>query len=305
MSILVVGSVAFDTVKTPFGQAQDILGGAASFFSVSASFFSPVRMVAVVGEDFPKTHLELYQKHSIDLRGLQTARGKTFRWVAEYGQALNEARTLETHLNVFQNFLPEIPEEYRDSEHVFLANIDPVLQKRVLSQVRNPRFVACDTMNYWITSTLKELKETLALVDILIINDQEARMLAQEPNLTRAAQVIRKMGPRILVVKKGEYGVSLFTDGSIFSAPAFPLETVYDPTGAGDTFAGGFVGYLAKVEKLDEGSLRKAVIYGSVMASFACEDFSLNRLDRLVPSEIRERYQQFLRLTAFEPDQKF
>jgi sugar/nucleoside kinase (ribokinase family) len=305
MSILVVGSVAFDSVKTPFGQAQDILGGAASFFSVAASFFSQVNMVAVIGEDFPAEHLELYRRHSIDLRGLQTSPGKTFRWVAEYGQALNEAKTLETHLNVFENFLPEIPAEYKNTEYVFLANIDPVLQKKVMTQVANPRFVACDTMNYWITSKLKELNETLELVDILVINDQEARMLAQEPNLTKAAKVIQQMGPKILVVKKGEYGVSLFTEQSIFSAPAFPLKMVYDPTGAGDTFAGGFVGFLAKAEKLDEATLRKAVIYGSVMASFACEDFSLNRLDRLTSPEIRERYRQFLKLTAFEPDQIF
>lgn len=305
MSILVVGSVAFDTVKTPFGQVQEILGGAASFFSVSASFFSKVNMVAVVGEDFPPEHLDLYRKHSIDLRGLQTAPGKTFRWVAEYGQALNEAKTLETHLNVFESFSPEIPEEYRNSDYVFLANIDPILQKRVLTQVNKPGFVACDTMNYWITSKLKELKETLALVNILVINDQEVRMLAQEANLPRAARIIQAMGPEILVVKKGEYGVSLFTRDSIFSAPAFPLETVFDPTGAGDTFAGGFVGYLAKVGKLDKACLRKAVVYGSVMASFAVEDFSLNRLDRLTPAEIRERFKQFHELTTFDMDEAF
>jgi sugar/nucleoside kinase (ribokinase family) len=305
MSILVVGSVAFDTVKTPFGQVQEILGGAASFFSVSASFFSKVNMVAVVGEDFPREHLDLYRKHSIDLRGLQTAQGKTFRWVAEYGQALNEAKTLETHLNVFESFSPEIPEEYRNSDYVFLANIDPILQKKVLTQVKKPGFVACDTMNYWITSKLKELKETLALVNILVINDQEARMLAHEANLTRAARIIQAMGPEILVVKKGEYGVSLFSRDSVFSAPAFPLETVFDPTGAGDTFAGGFVGYLAKVGKLDNASLRKAVVYGSVMASFAVEDFSLNRLDRLTPAEIGERFKQFHELTAFDLDEAF
>jgi sugar/nucleoside kinase (ribokinase family) len=305
MSILVVGSVAFDSVKTPFGQVQEILGGAASFFSVAASFFSQVNMVAVVGDDFPAEHIELYRKHSIDVRGLQKSQGKTFRWVAEYGQALNEAKTLETHLNVFEHFSPEIPDEYKDSDYVFLANIDPVLQKRVLTQVRKPGFVACDTMNYWITSKLKELKETLSLVNILIINDQEVRMLAHEANLTKAARIIQAMGPEILVVKKGEYGVSLFTKDSIFSAPAFPLESVYDPTGAGDTFAGGFVGYLAKVGKLDNATLRKAVVYGTVMASFACEDFSLNRLDRLTPPEIRERFNQFHALTDFDLDEAF
>ena len=305
MSILVVGSVAFDSVQTPFGKVEDILGGAASFFSVTASFFSGVNMVAVVGEDFPQVHIDLFKRFSIDTRGLQQVPGKTFRWVAEYGQALNEAKTLATYLNVFENFSPEIPEEYRDSEYVFLGNIDPVLQRRVLTQVHQPRFVACDTMNYWINNTPQELKETLALVDILIINDQETRMLAGEANLTKAARIIRSMGPKILVVKKGEYGVSLFLEDSIFSAPAFPLEAVYDPTGAGDTFAGGFVGYLAKAGKLDEGTLRKAIIYGSVMASFAVEDFSLNRLVRLTPDEIRQRSVQFKQLTDFESDTVF
>jgi sugar/nucleoside kinase (ribokinase family) len=305
MSILVVGSVAFDSVQTPYGKVEEILGGAASFFSVTASFFSRVNMVAVVGEDFPREHIDLFKKFSIDVRGLQQAPGKTFRWVAEYGQALNEAKTLATYLNVFENFNPEIPSEYRDSDYVFLGNIDPVLQRRVMTQVHRPRFIACDTMNYWINHTPRELKETLTLVDILIINDQETRMLAGETNLTKAARVIRSMGPKILVVKKGEFGVSLFLEDSIFSAPAFPLETVFDPTGAGDTFAGGFVGYLAKAGQLDQGTLRKAIIYGSVMASFAVEDFSLNRLVRLTPDEIRQRFCQFQQLTEFGADTVF
>jgi sugar/nucleoside kinase (ribokinase family) len=305
MSILVVGSVAFDSVKTPFGQVQEILGGSASYFSVAASFFAPVQLVAVVGEDFPQAHIDLFQKFSIDTRGLQQVPGKTFRWVGEYGQALNEAKTLDTQLNVFQSFRPQIPEAYRKAEYVFLGNIDPVLQRQVLTQVERPKFIACDTMNYWIQSQLAELKATLALVNILIINDQEARMLADTSNLTKAAAIIRSWGPQILVIKKGEYGVSLFSREGVFSAPAFPLEQVFDPTGAGDTFAGGFVGYLARVGRMDEAALRQAVIYGSVMASFDVEDFSLNRQLRLQPEEIRERFRQFKALTHFELDKEF
>ena len=305
MSILVVGSVAFDSVKTPFGEAQGILGGSASYFSVAASFFAPVSLVAVIGDDFPPEHLELFKKFSIDTRGLERVEGKTFRWAGEYGFALNEAKTLETQLNVFESFKPKIPVGYQDSQYVFLGNIDPVLQREVLAQVREPKFVACDTMNYWITSKPEELRKTLAKVDILIINDAEARMLTEQPNLTKAAKTICSWGPKVLVVKKGEYGVAMYTDGSIFGAPAFPLEEVFDPTGAGDSFAGGFVGYLAKAARLDEETLRKAVIYGSVMASFNVEDFSLNRLKRLMHSEIRQRYLEFKRFTHFEADHSF
>jgi sugar/nucleoside kinase (ribokinase family) len=305
MSILVVGSVAFDSVKTPFGEVDEVLGGSASYFSIAASFFSPVKLVAVVGEDFPPQHLKLFRDFSVDTKGLQQVSGKTFRWKGEYGFALNEATTLETQLNVFESFSPEIPKEYRDCKYVFLGNIDPVLQRKVLEQVNKPKFVACDTMNFWISSKPDELKKTLSLVDILIINDGEARMLANQSNLTKAARLISSWGPKIVVVKKGEYGVAMYTDDSIFGAPAFPLEEVFDPTGAGDTFAGGFVGYLAKVGRLDEDYLRKAVVYGSVMASFDVEEFSLNRLKKLRPSEIRERYRQFKELTHFENDHSF
>ena len=305
MSILVVGSVAFDSVKTPFGEVDEVLGGSASYFSIAASFFSPVKLVAVVGEDFPPQHLKLFRDFSVDTKGLQQVSGKTFRWKGEYGFALNEATTLETRLNVFESFSPEIPKEYRDCKYVFLGNIDPVLQRKVLEQVNKPKFVACDTMNFWISSKPDELKKTLALVDILIINDGEARMLANQSNLTKAARLISSWGPKIVVVKKGEYGVAMYTDDSIFGAPAFPLEEVFDPTGAGDSFAGGFVGYLAKVGRLDEDYLRKAVVYGSVMASFDVEEFSLNRLKKLRPSEIRERYRQFKELTHFESDHSF
>ena len=305
MSILVVGSVAFDSVQTPFGEAKEILGGSATYFSVAASFFSRVKLVAVVGADFADENLEVFRKHAIDTRGLQQVPGRTFRWSGEYGFALNEAKTLDTQLNVFESFRPEIPDTYRDSEYVFLGNIDPILQREVLSQVRKPKLVACDTMNYWIQSKLEELKKTLALVDILIINDAEARMLTGQSNLTKASKEIRSWGPKALVVKKGEYGVGLFMDGSIFGAPAFPLEEVFDPTGAGDSFAGGFVGYLAKAGRFDDATIRKAVIYGSVMASFNVEDFSLNRLKNLSSAAIKQRYQEFKQLTHFEVDEEF
>src|SRR5215831_15369225 len=305
MSILVVGSVAFDSVKTPFGEVKEILGGSATYFSVAASFFSPVKLVAVVGDDFGEENLEVFQKHSVDTAGLKQVPGRTFRWSGEYGFALNEAKTLETQLNVFESFRPEIPEAYRHSEYVFLGNIDPILQREVLEQVSKPKLVACDTMNYWIQSKPDELKKTLALVDILIINDSEARMITNESNLTKAAKQIRSWGPKALVVKKGEYGVAMFMDGSIFGAPAYPLEEVFDPTGAGDSFAGGFVGYLAKAGRFDEATIRKAVIYGSVMASFDVEDFSLNRLQKLSPSQIQERYRAFKHLTHFDVDEEF
>jgi sugar/nucleoside kinase (ribokinase family) len=305
MSILVVGSVAFDSVKTPFGEVKEILGGSATYFSVAASFFSPVKLVAVVGDDFGEENLEVFEKHSVDTDGLKHVPGRTFRWSGEYGFALNEAKTLETQLNVFESFRPEIPEAYRHSEYVFLGNIDPILQREVLQQVSKPKLVACDTMNYWIQSKPDELKKTLALVDILIINDSEARMMTNESNLTKAAKQIRSWGPKALVVKKGEYGVAMFMDGSIFGAPAYPLEEVFDPTGAGDSFAGGFVGYLAKAGRFDEPIIRKAVIYGSVMASFDVEDFSLNRLQTLSPSQIQERYRAFKHLTHFEVDEIF
>lgn len=305
MSILVVGSVAFDSVKTPFGKAEEILGGSASYFSVAASFFAPVRLVAVVGEDFPKESLELFRKFSIDIRGLKQVPGKTFRWTGEYSSSLNEAKTLNTQLNVFENFRPQIPMNYQHSDYVFLGNIDPVLQAKVLSQVEKPKLVACDTMNYWIEFKPEELRKTLSMVDILIINDSEVRMLTKEHNLTKASRLIAEWGPQTLVVKKGEYGVAMYHSGSVFAAPAFPLEELSDPTGAGDSFAGGFVGFLAKSGRVDDKSLRNAVIYGSVMASFNVEEFSLNRLKSITSSEIQDRYLQFKRLTHFEVDKSF
>ena len=299
-SILVVGSVAFDSVKTPFGKAEDVLGGSATYFSVAASFFSPVRVVAVVGSDFGDEHVATFKRHNIDTDGLGHAEGRTFRWKGEYGFDLNEARTLDTQLNVFETFKPEIPDSYRGSEYVFLGNIDPELQLQVLEQIEKPRIVACDTMNFWIDGKMDAVKGILGRVDILIINDGETRMLAGETNLVRAADKIRAMGPRILIVKRGEYGVLMFNEDSIFGAPAFPLEEVHDPTGAGDSFAGGFMGHLAQAQSLDDGSFRRSIIFGSVMASFNVEEFSLGGLGRLTKTEIEARFQQFKKLTHFE-----
>ncbi len=300
MGILVVGSVAFDSVETPFGKVENVLGGSATYFSTSASFFTDVSLVAVVGEDFPQEHLDFLKSRNIDLRGLDHEGGKTFHWKGKYGYDLNEAQTLETHLNVFESFKPQIPAAYRDTEFLFLANIDPELQMEVLSQVERPRVVACDTMNFWISSKPEALKAVIAKVDIFIINEGEARQLTQEANLTKAARKILAMGVKTLVVKRGEYGVLMFTDNSVFAAPAYPLEDVYDPTGAGDTFAGGFMGYLANTGDTSEAGIRQAVIFGSVMASFNVEDFSLERLKRLEYREIETRYRSFKALTHFE-----
>lgn len=299
-SILVVGSVALDSIKTPFGEVEHVLGGSATYFSVAASFFSPVRLVAVVGTDFTDELAAPFQRHNIDTGGLARAQGKTFRWRGEYGFDLNEARTLDTQLNVFETFKPEIPASYKSSQYVFLGNIDPELQLQVLEQIDQPRLVACDTMNFWIDGKLEALKKTLSRVDILLINDGETRMLADEPNLVRAANKIRALGPRILIVKRGEYGVLMFNEDSVFGAPAFPLEEVYDPTGAGDSFAGGFMGYLAQSDSIDDGVFRQAIIYGSVMASFNVEEFSLNGLGRLTRTEVDGRFAQFKHLTHFE-----
>ena len=300
MSLLVVGSVAFDSVKTPFGQAEEVLGGSATYFSTAASYFTDVRLVAVIGEDFPEKHINFLKSRKVDVSGLQRSSGKTFRWKGEYGYDLNEAKTLETHLNVFETFKPQIPEQYRESDIVFLANIDPVLQREVLHQIKRPKLVACDTMNFWIGGKKDELIKTLAEVDILIINEAEARELAGEPNLVRASRAVQKMGPKTLIVKQGEYGALMFNGSGVFSAPAYPLETVFDPTGAGDSFAGGFMGYLANTGNFDEKSLRQAIIFGSVMASFNVEDFSLNRMKILGYDEIQARYMEFKRLTFFE-----
>ncbi len=300
MSILVVGSVALDSVETPFGRVEDALGGSGTYFSIAASYFSPIKLVAVIGEDFPEKHIKMLKKHCIDLEGLKKVHGKTFRWKGKYAYDLNKAETLDTQLNVFAHFKPEIPEGYRNCEYVFLGNIDPELQLEVLKQVKKPLIVACDTMNFWIERKKKELKKTLKFVDILMINEAEVRQLANETNLIKATRAIMSWGPRALVVKRGEYGALFFSKNHIFSAPAYPLETVYDPTGAGDSFAGGFMGYLADCKSTHTMNLRRAIIFGSVMASFNVEDFSLNRLSKLNWKVIKNRFQQFKKLTHFE-----
>jgi sugar/nucleoside kinase (ribokinase family) len=267
---------------------------------VAASFFAKAELVGVVGNDFPEEHLQVLQHRGVDLEGLQREEGKTFRWIGHYGYDLNEAQTLDTQLNVFSHFTPTIPEKYRRAELVFLANIDPTLQLSVLKQVHRPRVIACDTMNFWIENKLDALKETIKWIDILLINEAEARELAKEANLIKAGRSILSMGPQTLVVKQGSYGALMFTEGSIFSAPAYPLEDTVDPTGAGDTFAGGFMGYLANSHNFQESGIRKAIIFGSVMASFTVEQFSIDRLRSLTFQEIENRYSQFKKLTLFE-----
>ncbi len=300
MSLLVIGSVAFDSVETPFGKVEDVLGGSATYFSASASYFTDIKLVAVVGQDFPEKHVRFLKKRGIDVKGLQVTDGKTFRWKGRYDFDLNQAHTLDTQLNVFASFKPRIPEEYKDTPYVFLANIDPVLQLEVLGQVKKPKLVACDTMNFWIERKLKELKEMLGHVDILTINEAEARELSKESNLVKAAKCILSYGPKAVIIKRGEYGALMFSDSSVFSAPAYPLESVFDPTGAGDSFAGGFMGYLSNVDNISDRYIRRAIIFGSVMASFDVEDFSLNRIKNLTNREIETRFRAFKKLTHFE-----
>lgn len=300
MSLLVVGTVALDSVKTPFGNVDNALGGSATYFSTSASYFTDVRLVAVIGEDFPKEHIKFLKSKNIDTRGLEVQTGETFRWQGEYGYDLNEARTLATHLNVLATFKPAITPDFKSSDVVFLANVDPEIQLDVLRQVNRPKLVACDTMNYWIASKPDALKRTLKEVDVLTINEAEIRQLAGEASLVKAARTVQAMGPKTVVVKQGSYGALMFNGHSLFSAPAYPLETVFDPTGAGDTFAGGFMGYLTSTMNFSEDSMRKAVIFGSVMASLNVEAFSLDRLRSLDYREIEGRYREFKQLTHFE-----
>jgi sugar/nucleoside kinase (ribokinase family) len=299
-TLSVVGSVAIDSIRTPFGNRERSLGGAALHFSVSASFFTDVSVVAVVGDDFSHEDEAVFRERRINTENLQhISGGKTFRWVGEYGFDLNTARTLDTQLNVFADFKPRLSESAKRSPFLFLANIQPTLQREVREQV-DARFVAMDTMNYWIENTRDELIKTINVVDALIINDAEARELAGEPNLIRAAKKILTLGPQMIVVKRGEYGAAFFTKDSYFATPAFPLEGVFDPTGAGDSFAGGLMGYIAHADKIDETTLRRAVIYGSVMASYNVEEFSCDRLRRLSSEEIRQRFHKFKEFTHFE-----
>jgi len=300
MGILAVGSVALDSVKTPFGQEVEVLGGSATYFSIAASYFTEVSIVAVVGEDFPEAHLSMLQKLGVNTAAVEKRPGKTFRWKGEYGFDLNTARTLDTELNVFADFSPQLLAEQRKAEFLFLGNIDPDLQRVVLEQMDRPKLVACDTMNYWIENKPASLRKTLSLVDILLINDAETRQLAGEPNLIRAARKILSLGPKILVIKRGEYGVLMIDGKAAFGAPAYPLEEVIDPTGAGDSFAGGFVGYLAATRSTEVCALRRAVVFGSVMASFNVSEFGSRRLASLSYPEIEARFREFRELTHFE-----
>lgn len=301
MSILVVGSVAFDALQTPFGKADRVIGGSATYFSVAASFFSDVDLVAVVGDDFTDQDMAVFKGRKINIEGLERVKGaKTFFWSGEYGYDLNVARTRDTQLNVFADFKPRLNERQRSSDVLFLANIDPELQFDVLKQTKRPRIVALDTMNYWITSKHEALERIFREVDLILINEAEVRQFTKESNLVKAARSILALGPTTLVIKRGEYGVLMVTPDAIFAAPAYPLESVFDPTGAGDTFAGGFLGYLASRREASDREFRRAIVFGSVLASFTVEKFSLDRLREISLTEINERYQDFRALTHFD-----
>jgi len=300
MSLLITGSIGLDSVKTQLEEHHDLLGGSASYAAIAASFFTPVNLVGIVGEDFPKKYLELYRKHGVNLDGLEIVAGKTFRWSGEYEWNMNNRRTLSIALNVFEKFNPTLPAQYRNAPFVFLANISPQLQMHVLSQVSKPKFVVADTMDLWINIAKDALLELLKKIDCLILNESEARELLKETSLIKAGRALLKLGPKYVCIKKGEHGCLLFGKDLFFSAPAYPLEDIHDPTGAGDCFAGAFTGYLAKAGKVDADTLRKAVIYGSVIASFNVEAFSLKRLQTLTPADIASRYEFFRQMSHFE-----
>lgn len=301
MSLLVVGSVAFDAVETPFGKREKMLGGSATHFGLSASFFTDVRVVGVVGDDFGEDEMAVFRERAINTDDLErVGGGKTFFWRGRYDFDLNTAHTLDTQLNVFADFKPKLSDESKRARMVFLGNIQPDLQREVREQVRGAELVALDTMNYWITSVPDAVREAISAVDVVIINDAEARQLSGEPNLIKAAREIISWGPRALVVKRGEYGAAMFTESSYFAIPAYPLESVFDPTGAGDTFAGGFMGYLASHDAVDDATMRRAIIFGSVMASFNVEEFGTERVRRLTHEEINRRFRDFKRMTHFE-----
>jgi sugar/nucleoside kinase (ribokinase family) len=300
MSILVVGSVALDSVETPFGSADRVIGGSAVFFAAASSLLCPVRVVGVIGDDYPFEKLDFLSERGVDLSGVERAEGESFFWAGRYAYDLNSRDTLETRLGVFGDFKPRVPDGFLDSRYVFLGNLDPVLQLEVLDQVREPGAVICDTMDYWIEGSREALVELLGRVDILMINDAEARQLAEDHNLVKAARWVQERGPRYVVIKKGEHGAILFGPDWMFFVPGFPLEVIFDPTGAGDSFAGGFVGYLASVDSLEPDDLRRAMVYGSVMGSFAVESFSVDRFHSLSEREILHRIVEFREITAFE-----
>ena len=300
MSILCVGSVALDSVETPFGKADRVIGGSAVYFSAAATLFKPVQMVGVVGNDYPMDELGFLEKRGADLSGIQKVDGESFFWAGKYHFDLNSRDTLETKLGVFADFQPRIPDAFRESKYVFLGNIDPALQHDVLDQVVSPDVVACDTMNFWIDGARDALLSLLERVRILIVNDEEVRQLADEPNILKAARWVQKRGPEVVVVKKGEHGAILFADDWLFFVPGYPLEEVFDPTGAGDSFAGGFMGYLAAAGSLEPHDLRLAMVHGSALGSFAVESFSVNRLVDLSADDVRRRVAEFREITAFE-----
>ncbi|MDD5644271.1 MAG: PfkB family carbohydrate kinase [bacterium] len=299
MSVLVVGSIALDSIKTPFGNRDSVLGGSATYFSYSANFFTDVMVVGVVGQDFPQKHLNFLKKSGIDIRGIEVADGLTFKWEGEYEFDMNVAKTNATYLNVFENFSPKIPADYKRCDTLFLANIDPDLQHFVLKNISPSLMTACDTMNLWIELKRSSLLKLLKKINVLIINDAEARQLTQQANIIKAGAIIRDWGPEFCVIKKGEHGALLFSEEGIFAAPSYPLEAVIDPTGAGDTFAGGFIGYLDRIKKLDNVSLKQAMICGSALASFNVEDFSLDKLKQLSKKDIISRYDEFKKITHF------
>ncbi len=301
MSVLVVGSIALDTVKTPVEEHADLLGGSASYAALSASFFSPVRLVGIVGSDFPAKEFDFWKERRIDTEGVQRADGKTFRWSGEYAWDLNTRETRSVALNVFEHFKPDLPESYRSSDFILLANIAPALQSHVLDQIKKPHFIVADTMDLWIETARADLEKLIARVDLLILNDSEARQMTKETSLIKAGRVIRKMGPKYVAIKKGEHGALLFGEENFFSCGAYPLEDIHDPTGAGDSFAGGIAGYLAaNAGTVRFADLRKAMIYGSVMASFNVEAFSLERLRTLTMDEVTQRYEAFKAMSQFE-----
>lgn len=300
MSILCVGSVALDSVETPFGRAERVVGGSAVYFSAAATVFNPVRIVGVVGDDYPMDQLDFLAERGADLSGIERASGESFFWSGRYHFDLNTRDTLETRLGVFADFEPKIPDDFRDARFVFLGNIDPALQHDVLDQVRSPEVVACDTMNFWIEGNREALLALLERVGILMVNDEEVRQLAGEANLLRAARWVQERGPEVVIVKKGEHGAILFAKDWLFYVPGFPLEEVFDPTGAGDSFAGGFMGHLARAGSMDPADLRRAMVYGSALGSYACERFGIDRFRDLSNGSVHDRVEEFRRITAFE-----
>ncbi|MEA5001139.1 MAG: PfkB family carbohydrate kinase [Endomicrobiaceae bacterium] len=299
MSLLIVGSVALDTVEANKRKIKDALGGSAMYSSMSASYFADTAVVAVVGADFPYEYIRLLNRHKIDTSGLAVSSGKTFRWCGKYSCDLNQAKTINTQLNVFSDFTPVLSKEHKSSKYLFLANVDPDIQEKVLDSVKNPKFVALDTMNLWISKKIQKLKSVFKRIDLLLINEDEAKQLSKKNNIIQSAKKIMSMGPEILVIKRGEFGAMLFYKNNLFSIPSFPLEKVEDTTGAGDTFAGGFIGYLASCPKITFQELKKAMVYGSVMASFNVESFSLGKLSSLTLNDISKRFTAFKKITEF------